>query len=262
MWFCISWSSNRNNCTDLRIFFADNSRLADAVAVDALNNVIQFNTRVPCRLLTSRSITGLAPGETVSGIDFRPSNGALYALGSTGQLYFLDPTTGIVTPIAPVSVPLVGTSFGFDFNPVVDRIRIVSNTGQNLSVDPLTGVAIVNAPIAPTSSVVGVAYTNSQPGAVITTLYDIDALNNVLAIQNPPAAGILTPVGPLGVTAGTMVGFDIRPLNNEALASIVLGTTSNLYRINLAIGTATLIGRIGSGSPIVGIALRGAPVIV
>jgi len=86
------------------------------------------------------AITGLAGGERLLGIDTRPANGQLYAVGSTGRLYVIDPTSGAAGQVGtPFATALSGERFGVDFNPTVDRLRIVSDTRQNLRIDPTTG---------------------------------------------------------------------------------------------------------------------------
>jgi hypothetical protein len=54
-----------------------------AYAVDNTNNLLIFNPTNPAPI--SKAIVGLQPGESVLGIDFRPINGQLYALGSTND---------------------------------------------------------------------------------------------------------------------------------------------------------------------------------
>jgi hypothetical protein len=64
-----------------------------AYAVDESNNLVIFN---PSNIGTpvSKAITGLQTGESILGIDFRPVNGQLYALGSTSRLYVLNTSSG------------------------------------------------------------------------------------------------------------------------------------------------------------------------
>ena len=54
--------------------------------VTATNNLVSFSSTNPGTFLINRPITGLQEGETVLGIDFRPANGQLYALGSSNRL--------------------------------------------------------------------------------------------------------------------------------------------------------------------------------
>ena len=176
-----------------------------AFGLSNANQIVTFDTNTPSTALSVVVITGLESGETALGIDVRPATGQLYLLGSSSRLYVIDPVTGAATAVgAPFTPALSGTAFGFDFNPTVDRLRVVSDTGQNLRLDPDTGaVAAADGPLNPgPPRVVGSAYTNNFAGATATTLYAIDSTTDQLLIQNPPNAGTLVPVGPLGVDAG------------------------------------------------------------
>jgi hypothetical protein len=208
-------------------------------------------------------ITGLQAGENILGIDFRPATGQLYALGSSSRLYTINLTTGAATQVGTAGAfTLNGTSFGFDFNPSVDRIRVISNTGQNLRLNPndgtLTGTDTVLNPA--TTGATAAAYTNNFAGATTTTLYDIDTTSDTLFIQGglngtpSPNGGTLTAVGGLGVDASAVNGFDIGT-NGIAYAALTVGGVSNLYTINLQTGAATLIGAIGNGTILRGLAV-------
>ena len=39
-------------------------------------------------MVTSKAITALSAGEIILGLDFRPANGQLYALGSTSPFVY------------------------------------------------------------------------------------------------------------------------------------------------------------------------------
>ncbi|MDB5236001.1 MAG: hypothetical protein JWR44_2994, partial [Hymenobacter sp.] len=156
-------------------------------------------------------IAGVPLGQTLVGIDYRPANNLLYALGYNAttagpntQLYILNPGTNVVSPVgAPQRLELGGANerIGFDFNPTADRVRVVSTNDANYRLDPNTGLLaatdgnLAYAGGAPANPGVGaVAYTNSNPlvSAGGTTLYDFDYLNNgLLSIQNPPNSGTL-----------------------------------------------------------------------
>ena len=227
--------------------------------VTTSNQLVQFQSNTPGTLTTTVAITGLQAGENILGIDFRPANGQLYALGSTGRLYIIDLQTGAATQIGTgtFSTALSGTDFGFDFNPTVDRIRVVSNTGQNLRLDPNTGgIAAVDPNLNPgTPSVTASAYTNNFAGATTTTLYDIDTNTDRLLIQNPANAGTLVDVGPLGVDATGVNGFDIASNNGTAFAALTVGGTTRLFTINLATGAATQVGTFATTVMLRGIAV-------
>jgi trimeric autotransporter adhesin len=229
-------------------------------AVTSGNNLLRFESNAPGSIVSSTAITGLQSGENILGIDFRPATGQLYGLGSTSRLYLIDWTNGSATQVGPGPfTPLLnGTDFGFDFNPQADRIRVVSDAEQNLRLNPINGaVAGIDTNLNPPGNVVAAAYTNNFAGTSGTTLYDIDSNSDLLLIQNPPNLGTLSAVGPLNVNTTGLTGFDIAP-NGIAFASMTLpaATTSNLYTVNIASGSATLIGTIGGNETIRDIAVR------
>lgn len=205
------------------------------------NNLLIFNLQTPV-IPIFKAITGLQPGESLLGIDFRPATSQLYALGSSSRLYTINLGTGAVTQVGPVFPTLLsGTNFGFDFNPTVDRIRVVSNTGQNLRLNPDNGsIAAVDAALNPGAPAVSAAaYTNNFVGAPTTTLFVIDPLAGNLYIQNPPNNGTLVLVGSLGVGLSVDNGFDIGGVSGKAFGFFNTGSTNKIYTINLATGAAT-----------------------
>lgn len=212
-----------------------------AYAVNATNELVIFNPANPNPV--NKPITGLASGEAILGLDFRPVNGQLYALGSTSRLYTINTSSGAAAAIGTsvLTTLLSGTDFGFDFNPMVDRIRVVSNTGQNLRLNPNDGaVAAIDGALSPgTPAVTAAAYTNNFAGATSTVLYDIDTQNNRLYRQDPPNSGALVEVGALGVTATAANGFDISGKSGTACALLTVGGVTKIYTINLTTGAAT-----------------------
>lgn len=215
-----------------------------AYAVDNANNFLIFNPMNPAAMVT-KPITGLAPAETVLGIDFRPVNGQIYALGSTSRLYTVNAATGAFTLLGPgvLTTLLTGTSYGFDFNPMVDRIRVVGNNGQNLRLNPETGaVAAIDAILKPgTPSVSAAAYTNNFAGATETVLFDIDHVTDKLYKQTPPNDGILVEVGNLGINVESTNGFDIGSNSGTGYAIFTIGALNKIYTINLTSGVATSV---------------------
>jgi len=221
-------------------------------------------------------VRGLQPGEQLLGLDVRPATGELYALGSSARLYTINFLTGQATAVSsiPFTNELTGTSFGFDFNPTVDRIRIVSNTGWNIRVNPTNGLlaavdvslayAVSNSIPVPTPEVVASAYINNDTNpATATVLYGIDVAQDALVTQNPPNAGVLNLVGPLGVDATSVAGFDVSGVDGVAYAALVpAGQPGNsaragLYTIDLATGAATLVGKIGGPKLLTSLATLG-----
>ena len=211
------------------------------------NSLVIFNPMNVTLAPISKALTGLASGESVVGLDFRPLNGQLYALGNSNRIYTINTASGQATVVGngtAFSTPLSGTSFGFDFNPTVDRIRLVSNTGQNLRFNPITGgSAGQDTTLQPNTSVVtAAAYTNNFANATTTVLFVLDTANNRLQIQNPPNDGVLTNVGSLGVAADSENGFDIGGRSANAYALLTVAGSTGLYQINLGTGGATSLG--------------------
>lgn len=258
------------------------------VAVTSSHELLVFNAAQPQRILERRPVTGLAAGEQLVGIDFRVARGVLYALSQTGRLYTLDVPTGALRPVgaAPAVLALNGSAFGFDFNPAADRIRVVSGTGQNLRLHPDTGAAVdgnatadgmqpdpalryapsdIHANRAP--DVAGAAYTYNNEDSQLTTNYAIDRALGVLVMQGSregiapvesPNAGQLRTVGPLGLGPLTEVTFDIADVGNTALMAVrtPADNRTRLHLVDLATGATQPLGRVGDGSPLVGMAIE------
>ncbi len=228
------------------------------VGVTVNDQLVVFNTNSPGIILSAKQITGLANGEHILGIDFRPATGQLYGNTGYNRIVTINVATGAATPVAPLSASLIGNAYGTDFNPTVDRLRLVNDFDQNASVDPNNGTATLQTPLNPGNpNIVGIAYSNNFAGASVTTLYDIDSNTDSLYMQNPPASGTLSLVGPLGVDTTQLVGFDISGSSGVAYASLTAPATnfSDFYSINLTTGQATFNGQIGANAPLVGMAI-------
>ena len=241
-------------------------------------NLLTFDTALPGTIRTATGISGVDAAYTLVGLDVRPINNALYALGynsaaasgvNNSQLYSLDATTGAATTVGAAFRLELGTgSVGFDFNPTVDRIRVVGANRNNYRLNPNSTAASVLAATdgavsytSGTPNIGAVAYTNSFRGANATSgtaLYNYDLTLNQLNIQstaNPPADGQLTAVGTSGLTVNSTtpyVDLDIYSTgvgtNTAYLVAnpgSALGTT--LYTVNLTTGAATSVGAIGNG---------------
>lgn len=238
-------------------------------ALTSSDKLVEVSASKPNKTLSTTAITGLAPGETLVGIDRRPAGGALYGVITApmaqAKVARID-ADGVLRDVKPLFVLvgaapgtpngelvfLSGSSFGVDFNPTVDRLRLVSDAGQNLRINVATGGTFVDGAInqaGASPEVVGAAYTNNDNDPTTgTALYDIDTATDGLSLQNPPNAGTLVPVGPLGFPVGGPVGFDIftelsAPAGNTAYASFAeAGGTEKLYTVNLSSGAATPVG--------------------
>ncbi len=251
-------------------------RVETIYALTSGNSLLVFNAGTPGTIASTIPITGLASGENLLSIDFRPATGQLFAVSNQIRILTINPSTGLATPVGgdPLMLPVNGTFFGFDFNPVPDRLRIVSDTGQNLRVNPNNGTvaaldgalnfALNDPNTGGTPTVTGAAYTNNVAGATTTSLYVIDTTLNALLLQGSaggtpfsPNTGRVTTVGGLGVDVVGEIGFDIAPLTNAAFASMTPSgsSTTSLYTINLTTGVATLIGAFGGTGTICDIAI-------
>ncbi len=258
--------------------------------------LIPFSTTNPGAAFAPIPLVGITAGETLVAIDFRPQNGLLYGLGvnattNTATLYAISPRAGFAAVVGtassiayvqadgatPVDFPDPATvGYDMDFNPAVDRLRVVAGS-LNFRVDPNTGLPIdgnlnsgtpagVNTDgnvNGGTTAVQGTAYTNNFPNnGNTTTQYTLDAISDILFIQNPPNAG--TQTAGLGITLGGTTldftgvqGFDIlanvnAPASNAAPATgfgfaiLTVAGADALYRIDLTTGVATALGGIGA----------------
>jgi hypothetical protein len=240
------------------------------------NNLIAFNSN-NTNAVNIGSISGLAAGETLVGIDFRATtatvngqslNGTLYGVGSSNRLYTLNTATGQATPVSntPFDPGLDGSSFGVDFNPAPDRLRVVSNNDQNIRLvaDGVTapagtvvdgnattaGIQTDSPPLLTyitgdinagrNPNIVATAYANNRPGGR-TTQFVIDADLDTLARQGSPGGNAASPFGgsPNGGLLTTIgaLGFDF---GNTAAFDI--STDSNQTDTAIATSGSTLYG--------------------
>lgn len=247
---------------------ADTRRDGDLLVLTESGTLSQYDARLPLVPRRTVRVTGLG-GDKLVGLDVRPATGAVYAIGSRGQLYTVDRRTGAATKVG-VPVTLTGRAVGIDFNPTVDRIRVVTDTGQNLRLNPDTGaVAATDTPLAyapgdrgagRTPAVAAAGYTNSGAGATTTALYGIDSRADTVVLQGsvPGATPVVSPntgqlftVGRLGLDVGELNGFDIRgvaagaghdPADYRAVAAVRTSGVglSLLVNIDLRSGRASV----------------------
>ena len=235
-------------------------------ALDDRNTILAFGSETPGVVTQRRGIRDLPAGERIVGIDVRPADGLLYALGATSRVYVVD-SLGFATVVgsAPFRPGLVGTAFGWAVDPIGDLLRALGDSDQNLRIDPAAGTAEAAPLLAfgtgdeherADPNVVAAAYTNAiAPAPGSTTLYAIESGFDVLVTIPSAETGLLTTVGPLGVDTGPAAGFDIAGDDDAAYAALRLAGNSGFYRIDLATGEADFVGGIDHVNPIVGIAV-------
>jgi hypothetical protein len=251
-------------------------------ALQAKNVVVAFDHAAPGTALATHRVTNLQRRENLLGLDFRPADGRLYAVGSSNTLYTIDIPTGRAAAVGAgtFAVPLNGTRFGIDFDPFADRLRVVSDADQNLRLIPGSGAALDAEPDVPgvqadadlafdaadpnagrNPAVIAAAYAGdvATPDAAPATLYGIDATHDVLVRHGSPGgapvspdAGTLFTVGALGVDAELVGGgFDVLAGDAGGTALAALSTDvrrpSQLYTVDLGTGAATPVGNIARG---------------
>lgn len=238
------------------------------------NQLVVFDSASPGVVTNTYNINGLANGQSLVGIDFRPATGGLVGLGfnastGAGQVYTLD-MLGQATAVGGVFA-LNGSNFGFDFNPVPDALRVISDAEENLRIT-MGGAGVVNNDTAlsstgsadPALRAIGAAYSNNLPGGIggVTTLYVIDAATGNLYTQGglnsspSPNLGQMFLIGSLGLgnNLSNRIGFDILGAG-MAFASV----DNNLYSVNLGSGAASLIAGVGTAGQLLDIAASPVP---
>lgn len=240
--------------------------MAPEITFTALTTDGEIQTYDARELNTSNSsmpITGLASGESIISIDYRPATGQLYGLSSMSKLYIINENSGLATALCtdPFNPAISGDNASIDFNPTVDRIRLVTESGQNLRLHPELGTVVatdgnINGGMSP--RIGAVAYSNSFSGATTTILFDIDFEQDKLYQQVPPNDGGLMEVGDLGVDFDGMGDMDISADNGAALAVNSNTEDTRLYTIDLTTGKAVWVGTFMD--PVVSLAIKTNPI--
>ena len=217
------------------------------------------------------AMTGLSQSQPISGLDFRASNGLLYLLEASGQLYTVNTTTGAATPVGEGNGNIPINACGFSFNDVTDRARWVLNNDFNIRLNPDTGEFIdgdiltdgiqPDTDIHPTSSIAAIAYT--PPTNNLTTLYAVDLDDDMLVRiggvggSPSPTAGLRTDIGPLGVDVSGIISLDFAKDGTAVFTDNPDATSNNVYTINLSTGAATFVGDVITDLRIGQIAVKG-----
>jgi Domain of unknown function (DUF4394)/HYR domain/Secretion system C-terminal sorting domain len=256
-----------------------------AYALTSNNWLISFDALNPGIIRTAVSVTGIAMGQVLSGLDFRPATGELFGLGynatnGESRLYTIKTNTAAATAVGAAAFNLAPNlgKIGLDFNPAVDRIRVTSSSNNNYRLNPITGglaatdlmLNFVGTDVnfGKNPSIGASAYINSFSGTTATTLFNYDDSLNVLAAQTPPNDGKLNTIGSSGVavnladpTSDLDVFYDKNTSMNRGylMANTGISTFDNLHTINTMTGAASLVGRIGNGSALVDLAIFNAP---
>jgi hypothetical protein len=221
------------------------AQAADVAALSGDNTVSIVNTGSKSVTKTWK-IQGVAG--KVLGIDVRPADGMLYAIGADGGIYTVDLASGKATMKSKLEKNVAASgNTTVDFNPAADRLRLMSNDGTNLRVNVDDGkvttdgahkFADADMHKGEKPNIVAGAYVNSVKGAKETALYNIDATIGGLIKQAPPNDGTLNAVGKLGIKVSGTVAFDIWS-DGQGKNEAWLMSGDQLYSVDLATGKAT-----------------------
>ena len=209
-------------------------------------------------------------------MDFRPSDGRLYALStnsatSNGQIYTVDLTSGALTTVGAGGFTFAQaptTNVSIDFNPVADAIRVVDINDRNYRVSANTGALIATdgtlafAPGDPQAGAPGtgiavgaIAYSNNVAGATSTTLYGFDASNSdsLLTVGSVGGSPVSPNTGQLFtvntpadfITGGQDTDLDISGPTGAAYFLYTPDGLATPRTLDLSSGAVTPIGALG-----------------
>lgn len=264
----------------------------DAYAITDSGSLIKFQTDKPGTLDSTVTISGLADGETILQIDFRPETEVLYGLTSNSRIATIDTGNGVATLVSTTPFVTSGATLNqpvMDFNPAQDFIRVIdyqpvgSSTATNiLRIDPVSGAQFqsdgtllrFNDSDANDGEVVqlaAIAHSNNSKDATTTTIYGLEF--NTQSLVKITNAGVLTTVGILDRGFVAIAGFDIvrergekpEDIGTAYIAIAERNNTSRFYEINLTDGNTSGTGsgtngaEIGSGLQIRSLAVSPKP---
>ncbi len=231
---------------------------ASLVGINSANQIGVFDS-ANVGAATFTNISGLASGDSLIGIDLRPTNNTIYGVSSLNNIYTLNATSGAATLVASLSGYSIDSTLGYgiDFNPVADfgggaSLRLVSSAGDNLAVNVNTGVVgnnVAAGRIAEGFS--AVAYANSTPGqapgAAGTRLYYLNSNTDTLHLA--PGNFNMPTIGQVGSGLGFDIisanGFDLFSDSFAFAAVNILGSATGKTQflgIDLISGAGTLLG--------------------
>ncbi|MBN9483325.1 MAG: hypothetical protein BGO70_12660 [Bacteroidetes bacterium 43-93] len=248
------------------------------------NTLVSFDSDNPRLLRTYMPVTGMASGQMIAGLDFRPSDGKLYAMGydylsGQYQLYTINTATGTATAVNSTAAAInlgMSNNVAFDFDPVADKVRVISReTGMNYRINPTSGAiemtdtAIVygtsDVNAGKTPHIGAIAYTNSYNHATVTELYALDdSLGSMVKLGSPNGGMLTTTAASLVMVNATDMSSDIdffydsTSMNNVGYIAVNSMTSLNdkLYTVNTNSSSMSLVSDIGLGVSMSDIAVQ------
>jgi len=233
--------------TCLGLAVAASSHAATFVALTDDGSLHRFDSESKT---VTYSVKPSGPDAALRGIDLRPADGKLYALGQDNALWSIELASGVATRVSTVSVPVPAGPVVVEFNPVADRMRILAAGGVSLRVNVETGAAMTDGSLkygeaGGTPRVEAAAYSFSASGVkpAATKLYDLDLGMGALMLQDPPNEGVLKPIGKVALPKDSAPAFDIESDGTAANQGWLLAG-GNLYRIDIATGAVAKDGAV------------------
>ena len=231
--------------------FAGPEARSDGSIIGLVDNkslvLIDFVTRKAAAPVTIRGTDA-----RIAGFDVRPADGLLYGIAGNGEIYTLDIKSGQTQKKSKLSAPWPpGVTTTIDFDPAGDRLRVMGSNKANVTVTVDDGKVSVDAPhkfkegdvnAGKTPKIIAGAFSEATKGAQSPVLYVIDATTKSLLKQDPPNEGLLSTIGPLGVTLTEPVAFNIVTTGERNDAMLTSGGV--LFAVNLSTGKATSVGKI------------------
>jgi Domain of unknown function (DUF4394)/IPTL-CTERM motif len=277
-------------------FLALVSRSADAERLFALvqlpgeagYQVVGFDSSSPSVLESEVQVNITFPtgGGSLSDLVAAPLTGELFAASSScpvfpvcqAGLVGVDPGTGLVAPTQlslPFTFPFFpADSWSLDVDPLAPELRVFDTASSNYRFDFDSGALLgEETPLSLGFTVAGIAYTPASNGATlygVGTMGGVDQLVRIGGVGgNPsPNTGQVTAIGPLGYSLGEAgleitasgKGFTIVRVESSGLGVSI----EQLAEVNFDNGSVTLLGPVGDGHTVVGLAaaVNGMPASV
>ncbi len=265
---------------------------AKVYGVTTNNELVSFLASDPGTILSQVPITGLGAGAQVAAIDFRASDGVLFAVTSDNRIYTLNRDTAVATLSAEMfdspndpsndfagiggSVDGIGAAFDPRAGDGTAAFRVTSEAGENLRVIPASGETFTDslsyAPVgfppdlcdntgSPDAS--SVAYSNdrvTRTTANATIFITASGADGSTCLYTVDAAdGTASFVGATQDSASDLVGMDIAggqdglPLG--VFDASAASANSTLAAIDLGNGSASAIGEVAAGFKLRSIAI-------
>lgn len=225
---------------------------------DTSNVLFLFTSGPPVTIVSFSYFSGLANDDIVRAIAVHPVSGKLYAIGSAGILYTINPFTGAASVIGAPGVAMTSDTMDLAFDRTTGLLRLVNSAGQNIAINPANGALVsTDTAFAFSAGDVNAGVTPQISGADYgaQTLYAIDAARDALVtigsqsgLPIPPSSGQLMTIGSLGVNTTTHAALHIPEGAAYGWTSLSPqgGSGTALYAVNLSTGTAISVGTIRS----------------